>query len=78
VDLGFIGTSSVRDIVKHFDWRETTDDNDWTLFWTDRSVSTERAMKMTSYQVRSDSAFVSPFEVLLFLPIPRKSTTFRA
>ena len=33
--------------------KETPEDEDWTIFWTDYSVSLERVMEMRRFQVRS-------------------------
>lgn len=43
----------MRRAAQQYGLREAGDNEDWTLFWTDYSVSLERVMEMKSYQVRS-------------------------
>lgn len=40
----------VRRTSKKFGFKEVTDDDDWTLYWTDFSVALERVMDMKKYQ----------------------------
>eukprot|EP00658_Telonema_sp_P-2_P022950 TRINITY_DN19196_c0_g1_i2.p1 TRINITY_DN19196_c0_g1~~TRINITY_DN19196_c0_g1_i2.p1 ORF type:complete len:500 (+),score=135.96 TRINITY_DN19196_c0_g1_i2:129-1628(+) len=40
----------VWDTAAEQDWTTVEEDEQWNVFWTDMSVSTERAMKMTSFQ----------------------------
>nr|XP_042138620.1 tubulin polyglutamylase TTLL6 isoform X2 [Peromyscus maniculatus bairdii] len=41
---------SVRRAAQQYGLREAGDNDDWTLYWTDFSVSLERVMEMKSYQ----------------------------
>lgn len=43
----------MRRAAQQYGLREAGDSEDWTLYWTDYSVSLERVMEMKSYQVRS-------------------------
>lgn len=36
---------------KRFGFKEVSDDDEWTLYWTDYSVALERVMEMKKYQV---------------------------
>ncbi|XP_012937391.1 tubulin polyglutamylase ttll6 isoform X3 [Aplysia californica] len=40
----------VRRTSKKFGFKEVSDDDDWTLYWTDFSVALERVMDMKKYQ----------------------------
>jgi len=40
----------VRRTSKKFGFKEVSDDDDWTLYWTDFSVALERVMEMKKYQ----------------------------
>ncbi|XP_041370199.1 tubulin polyglutamylase ttll6-like isoform X4 [Gigantopelta aegis] len=40
----------VRRVSRRFGFREVSDDEDWTLYWTDYSVALERVMDMKKYQ----------------------------
>ncbi|CAL1538825.1 unnamed protein product [Lymnaea stagnalis] len=40
----------VRRTAKKYGFREVSDDDDWTLYWTDFSVALERVMDMKKYQ----------------------------
>ncbi|XP_052279821.1 probable beta-tubulin polyglutamylase isoform X2 [Dreissena polymorpha] len=40
----------VRKVSRKFGFREVSDDDDWTLYWTDFSVALERVMDMKKYQ----------------------------
>lgn len=42
---------TVRRAAQQYGLREAGDNDDWTLYWTDYSVSLERVMEMKSYQV---------------------------
>jgi hypothetical protein len=42
---------SVRKISKRFGFKEVSDDDEWSLYWTDYSVALERVMEMKKYQV---------------------------
>uniref|UniRef100_H0VLL3 Tubulin tyrosine ligase like 6 n=1 Tax=Cavia porcellus TaxID=10141 RepID=H0VLL3_CAVPO len=42
--------SRVRRAAQQYGLREGGEDDDWTLYWTDYSVSLERVMEMKSYQ----------------------------
>ena len=42
---------SVQRTAARFGFREVSEDDDWSLFWTDFSVALERAMEMKKYQV---------------------------
>jgi hypothetical protein len=45
------GIFSVRRISRKFGFKEVSEDEDWTLYWTDYSVALERVMEMKKYQV---------------------------
>ncbi|XP_052697236.1 tubulin polyglutamylase ttll6-like isoform X32 [Crassostrea angulata] len=40
----------VRRVSRKFGFKEVSDDEDWTLYWTDYSVALERVMEMKKYQ----------------------------
>ncbi|CAG2221366.1 TTLL6_13 [Mytilus edulis] len=40
----------VRKMSKRFGFKEVSDDDEWTLYWTDYSVALERVMEMKKYQ----------------------------
>ncbi|KAK3096766.1 hypothetical protein FSP39_003043 [Pinctada imbricata] len=40
----------VRRVSRRFGFKEVSDDEDWTLYWTDYSVALERVMDMKKYQ----------------------------
>ncbi|XP_053405837.1 tubulin polyglutamylase ttll6-like isoform X19 [Mercenaria mercenaria] len=40
----------VRKVSRKFGFKEVSDDDDWTLYWTDYSVALERVMDMKKYQ----------------------------
>lgn len=42
---------SVRRTARRFGFKEVSDDEDWSLYWTDFSVALERVMDMKKYQV---------------------------
>ena len=42
---------SVRKVSRKFGFKEVSDDEDWSLYWTDYSVALERVMDMKKYQV---------------------------
>ena len=44
---------SVRKVSRKFGFKEVSDDEDWSLYWTDYSVALERVMDMKKYQVRN-------------------------
>ncbi|KAK2947739.1 putative Tubulin glycylase 3C [Blattamonas nauphoetae] len=39
-----------RDVLKAMNWKETEDEDDWNLFWTDTSVGTDRLKRLRSFQ----------------------------
>nr|XP_023419632.1 tubulin polyglutamylase TTLL6 [Cavia porcellus] len=47
---GFVQPRAVRRAAQQYGLREGGEDDDWTLYWTDYSVSLERVMEMKSYQ----------------------------
>lgn len=50
--ITFCCWSLVRRVSRKFGFKEVSDDEDWTLYWTDYSVALERVMEMKKYQVR--------------------------
>ena len=44
-------TILVRRVSKRFGMKEVNEEEDWTIFWTDYSVSLERVMEMKRFQV---------------------------
>lgn len=46
-----INFSTVKRVSRKFGFKEVSDDEDWTLYWTDYSVALERVMEMKKYQV---------------------------
>lgn len=53
--LSFSNSMAVRRAAQRYGLREGGETNDWTLYWTDYSVSLERVMEMKSYQVSGQS-----------------------
>lgn len=49
--LSFSNPAAVRRAAHRYGLREGGENDDWTLYWTDSSVSLERVMEMKSYQV---------------------------
>lgn len=41
----------MRRATQLYGFKEVSDEEDWTLYWTDLSVSLERVMDMKKYQV---------------------------
>lgn len=50
INLSSCRYESVRRAAQLYGLREGGENEDWTLFWTDYSVSLERVMEMKSYQ----------------------------
>ncbi|XP_047565046.1 tubulin polyglutamylase TTLL6 isoform X1 [Lutra lutra] len=50
INLSTCRYESVRRAAQRYGLREGGETNDWTLYWTDYSVSLERVMEMKSYQ----------------------------
>ncbi|XP_038077493.1 tubulin polyglutamylase ttll6-like isoform X3 [Patiria miniata] len=50
INLSGCKYDSVKRMSKKFGMKEVTDDEDWTLLWTDCSVSLERVMEMKRFQ----------------------------
>lgn len=50
INLSNCRYDSVRRAAQQYGLREAGDNDDWTLYWTDFSVSLERVMEMKSYQ----------------------------
>lgn len=50
-DLFLFRSFPVRRAAQQYGLREAGDNDDWTLYWTDYSVSLERVLEMKSYQV---------------------------
>uniref|UniRef100_A0A146VII8 Tubulin polyglutamylase ttll6 n=1 Tax=Fundulus heteroclitus TaxID=8078 RepID=A0A146VII8_FUNHE len=50
INLNNCKYESVRRAARRYGLREATDDEDWTLFWTDCSVSMDRVRDMKRYQ----------------------------
>ena len=50
INLSNCRYDSVRRAAQQYGLREAGDNDDWTLYWTDYSVSLERVMEMKSYQ----------------------------
>ncbi|XP_039083591.1 tubulin polyglutamylase TTLL6 isoform X3 [Hyaena hyaena] len=50
INLSACRYESVRRAAQQYGLREGGESNDWTLYWTDYSVSLERVMEMKSYQ----------------------------
>ncbi|KAF5915929.1 hypothetical protein HPG69_003002 [Diceros bicornis minor] len=48
--LSFSNSMAVRRAAQQYGLREGGENEDWTLYWTDYSVSLERVMEMKSYQ----------------------------
>lgn len=63
----------MRRAAQQYGLREGGESNDWTLYWTDYSVSLERVMEMKSYQV-SGAQLVLSTHVASLHRVP----TFRA
>ncbi|XP_047401569.1 tubulin polyglutamylase TTLL6 isoform X1 [Sciurus carolinensis] len=50
INLSSCRYESVRRVAQQYGLREGGDNDDWTLYWTDYSVSLERVMDVKSYQ----------------------------
>lgn len=50
---------AVRRAAQQYGLREGGENDDWTLYWTDYSVSLERVMEMKSYQVSESELVLS-------------------
>eukprot|EP00002_Diphylleia_rotans_P023611 TRINITY_DN4646_c0_g2_i5.p1 TRINITY_DN4646_c0_g2~~TRINITY_DN4646_c0_g2_i5.p1 ORF type:complete len:914 (-),score=170.44 TRINITY_DN4646_c0_g2_i5:137-2878(-) len=50
VNLTACKYQSVRRSIAAMGWKEVGEDEDWVLYWTDTSVSTERVMNLKRYQ----------------------------
>ena len=42
---------AVRRAARKFGFKEVSEDEEWSLYWTDFSVALERVMDMKKYQV---------------------------
>lgn len=60
---------AVRRAAQLYGLREGGENEDWTLFWTDYSVSLERVMEMKSYQVSGAELVLR--EAPTFRSVPR-------
>lgn len=54
----------VRRAARRYGLKEAMEGEDWTLFWTDCSVSLDRVRDMKRYQVRDRSCFVLYFKLV--------------
>lgn len=54
----------MRRAAQQYGLREGGENDDWTLYWTDYSVSLERVMEMKSYQVSGPELVLSISRVL--------------
>lgn len=63
----------MRRAAQQYGLREAGDSEDWTLYWTDYSVSLERVMEMKSYQVRSspDGWRLAKADLILITALPQ-------
>lgn len=57
--LSFSTPLAVRRAAQQYGLREGGESDDWTLYWTDYSVSLERVMEMKSYQVSGSELVLS-------------------
>ena len=55
----FLPLLAVRRAAQQYGLREGGESDDWTLYWTDFSVSLERVMEMKSYQVSGSELVLS-------------------
>ena len=60
---------------RKFGFKEVSDDEDWSLYWTDYSVALERVMDMKKYQVSTRGVFENlslgfPSRLDTNLPVP--------
>eukprot|EP00058_Branchiostoma_floridae_P024373 XP_002609863.1 hypothetical protein BRAFLDRAFT_126016 [Branchiostoma floridae] len=51
---------SVRRVARRFGIREVGEDEDWSLYWTDYSVSLERVMEMKRFQKKNKTFICKP------------------
>lgn len=58
-DLSSSNSAAVRRAAQQYGLREGGENDDWTLYWTDYSVSLERVMEMKSYQVSGSELVLS-------------------
>ncbi|KAH8875798.1 Tubulin polyglutamylase TTLL13 [Schistosoma japonicum] len=54
VNLSNCKYESVRRVLKRFGFRETEDDEDWCLYWTDYSVTIDKVLVMKQWQIWDD------------------------
>lgn len=52
--------------------KDVGEDDDWTIFWTDYSVSLERVMEMKRFQV-CNSVFDSLYQKMFFFSPAKKN-----
>lgn len=57
--LSFSNSAPVRRAAQQYGLQEGGENDDWTLYWTDYSVSLERVMEMKSYQVSESELVLS-------------------
>jgi predicted hydrocarbon binding protein len=48
----------VRRVGRKLGFKEVEENEDWTLFWTDTSVSVDRVNQMKRWQVNKDNLFM--------------------
>ena len=53
----------MRRVTRKFGFKEVDENEDWTLFWTDYSVSLEKVINMKSYQVQQGQ--IQKFQYLI-------------
>lgn len=68
IGLSFSNPTAVRRAAQQYGLREGGENDDWTLYWTDFSVSLERVMEMKSYQVSGSELVLSTSGVLTVPP----------
>lgn len=66
--------NTVRRVAKRFGLRPVSDDEEWTVYWTDTSVLLERVMEMKRYQVVKFFTFWSCQGRASFIICHRKCT----
>lgn len=64
IGLSLSNPTAVRRAAQQYGLREGGENDDWTLYWTDFSVSLERVMEMKSYQVSGSELVLSISGVL--------------
>lgn len=69
--LSFSNSMAVRRAAQQYGLREGAENEDWTLCWTDYSVSLERVTEMKSYQVSGSELILRMNGAPTFMTVPQ-------